>query len=64
MVSGSQLDGNLHGTFKPRKRSQPAHAKAPPDPEADRIACEAAEPADCNQRAETQRTGMRGVPPE
>ena len=64
MVSGSQLDGNLHGTFEPRKRSQPAHAKAPPDPEADHIAHEAAEPADRKQRAETQRAGMRGVSPE
>ena len=41
----------LDGTIKSGKGPEQAGAKTPPDPEADRIASEAAEPADQDECA-------------
>jgi hypothetical protein len=55
MMTVRQLGCSLDGAFKPWKGPEPARAKSPPDPEADHIAGEAAEPADHDQGGETKR---------
>ena len=57
----SQPGHRLDSAFEPGEGSEPACAKTPPDPEADDVAGEAAEPADREQGAKAQRAGMRGV---
>jgi hypothetical protein len=64
MVPLSQLGGSPNGALYPWEVPEPPGPKSPPDPEADDIACEAAEPADRNQRSEAQRARMGCVPGE
>ena len=53
--------GELHRAFEPREGRKPACAETPADPEANDVSDKAAEPADRDKRAETERTGRRGV---
>jgi hypothetical protein len=61
IVTVRQPDDGLHGALEPRKTIEQAGAIAPPDPEADDIAGETAEPASHDECAKTQRAGMRRV---
>ena len=61
IVAVCQLGCSLDGAFKSWEGSNPARAKPSPDPEADHVAGEAAEPTDHNERTETQRARMRRV---
>jgi hypothetical protein len=61
IVTVRQADDGLHGTLEPRKTKEQAGAIAPPDPEANDVAGETAEPADHDERAKTQRPRMRRV---
>ena len=56
IVTVSQPTCSLDGAFKLGEGSEPTGAKTPPDPEADYIAGEAAEPADHDESGEIQRT--------
>jgi hypothetical protein len=61
IVPVRQADDGIHGALEPRKTKEQAGAIAPPDPEANDVAGETAEPADHDERAETQRAGMRRI---
>ena len=61
IVTVRQSDYSLDGTLKPRKTIEQAGAIAPPDPEANDVAGETAEPANHDQRAKTQRARMRRI---
>ena len=52
---------DLHGALEPRKAREQARAIAPPDPEADHVAREAADPADRDQRPEREHAGGRRI---
>src|SRR4029079_10430292 len=57
----SQTGCGLNGAVKLWKGPEQTGAITPPDPEADCIAGEAAEPADQDECAQLQRAGMRSV---
>ena len=61
IVTVRQANDGLHGALEPRKTKEQASAIAPSDPEANDIAGETAEPANRDERAETQATRMRRI---
>src|SRR5258705_3676784 len=61
IVAVRQADDGLHGALEPRKTKEQAGAIAPPDPEANDVAGETAEPADHDERAKTERARMRRI---
>src|SRR5262245_37746134 len=61
MMAVRQLGCRVNSTFEPWDGLEPARSESAPHPEADDVACEAAEPADHNQGAEAQRARVRGV---
>ena len=61
IVTVRQADDGLHGALEPRKTIEQADAIAPPDPEANDVAGETAEPAHRDERAKIQRARMRRV---
>jgi hypothetical protein len=58
IVTVRQADDGLHGAFEPRETIEQASAIAPPDPEANDVACETAQPADHDECAKTERARM------
>jgi hypothetical protein len=61
IVTVRQANDGLHGALEPRETIEQAGAIAPPDPEADDVAGETAEPADHDERAKIQRARMRRI---
>jgi len=61
IVTVRQANDGLHRALEPRKTKEQAGAIAPSDPEANDVAGETAEPANRDERAETQATRMRRI---